>query len=78
MTVAASTSHLAPSGSARLLHRDGPTREAHLARFGSLPRLSVGELIGLAADSGLTGRGGAGFPAARKLEAVDNVYWRAS
>jgi NADH:ubiquinone oxidoreductase subunit F (NADH-binding) len=38
--------------------------------LGPLPRLSVEELTTLLADAGLTGRGGAGFPTARKLGAV--------
>jgi NADH:ubiquinone oxidoreductase subunit F (NADH-binding) len=37
---------------------------------GSLPDLSIRTLLALAAESGLTGRGGAGFPTAVKLRAV--------
>lgn len=43
---------------------------AHSSRLGPLPRLSSGALIEAIADSGLCGRGGAGFPVARKLETV--------
>jgi NADH:ubiquinone oxidoreductase subunit F (NADH-binding) len=54
------------------LRPEGPLPlDAHLARYGALP-LSRGatDLIGLVEASGLTGRGGAGFPAGRKLRAV--------
>src|SRR5439155_8126825 len=34
----------------------------HLERYGGLPQLRSEELIGLVQASGLTGRGGAGFP----------------
>ncbi|MEU8460365.1 NADH-ubiquinone oxidoreductase-F iron-sulfur binding region domain-containing protein [Streptomyces sp. NPDC029003] len=46
-------------------------REAHLAAHGPLPRYHPDELVDLAADIDLRGRGGAGFPFARKLRAVN-------
>ncbi|GIM91751.1 NADH-ubiquinone oxidoreductase-F iron-sulfur binding region domain-containing protein [Paractinoplanes toevensis] len=44
--------------------------DAHLARHGRLPVLDGSQIIGMARDAGLTGRGGAGFPVWRKLSAV--------
>jgi NADH:ubiquinone oxidoreductase subunit F (NADH-binding) len=46
----------------------------HLAEHGSLPSLNPHEIIRLATEAGLTGRGGAGFPLWRKLEAVLNAH----
>jgi NADH:ubiquinone oxidoreductase subunit F (NADH-binding) len=46
------------------------TLDQHLAAHSRQPVLTGPELIGLLADAGLTGRGGAGFPAWRKLAAV--------
>ncbi|MGA8992699.1 MAG: NADH-ubiquinone oxidoreductase-F iron-sulfur binding region domain-containing protein [Nocardioidaceae bacterium] len=61
----------APDGARRLLAADGPTREEHLARFGALPDATeTGDLVDLLERSGLRGRGGAGFPSARKLRSV--------
>ncbi|MEV6495528.1 NADH-quinone oxidoreductase subunit I, partial [Actinoplanes sp. NPDC051633] len=37
---------------------------------GPVPRFTAAGLIGLLREAGLTGRGGAGFPAWRKLDAV--------
>ncbi|MER5933593.1 NADH-ubiquinone oxidoreductase-F iron-sulfur binding region domain-containing protein [Streptomyces sp. NPDC002054] len=45
-------------------------RVAHLTRHGSLPRYRPDELVALAENIDLRGRGGAGFPFARKLRAV--------
>jgi NADH:ubiquinone oxidoreductase subunit F (NADH-binding)/ferredoxin len=42
----------------------------HLAVHGRMPPLTVGELVGLAERISLRGRGGAGFPFARKVRAV--------
>lgn len=42
----------------------------HTARFGPLPDLRVAELVEHVRAAGIRGRGGAGFPLARKLETV--------
>jgi NADH:ubiquinone oxidoreductase subunit F (NADH-binding) len=53
----------------RLLASDGPTLEAHLHRWGHRPAGWPG-LIDEVERAGLTGRGGAAIPAARKLLSV--------
>ena len=53
-----------------LLGAVASTYEEHLARLGPLPELHGLQIERLVADAGLTGRGGAGFPTARKLAAV--------
>lgn len=45
-------------------------RVRHLTVHGSLPEMRAEELVGLAENIDLRGRGGAGFPFARKLNAV--------
>lgn len=68
-----SSAETAPSRLLDGLRADGrPVSLAeHLARHGRLPlELSPEELRGLVAQSGLTGRGGAAFPTATKLESV--------
>ena len=58
-----------PSAAAR--RRRGRAAAAHLADHGPLPyRGGTGLLISEVAEAGLTGRGGAAFPVARKLAAV--------
>jgi NADH:ubiquinone oxidoreductase subunit F (NADH-binding) len=61
---------LAPSTLPRLIC-DTPLRtiDAHVERYGALPR-GVDGLIDAVAQSGLTGRGGAGFPVGVKMGAV--------
>ncbi|GHC51091.1 NADH-quinone oxidoreductase subunit NuoF family protein [Streptomyces cinnamoneus] len=51
-------------------------RRAHLAVHGSVPRWSEDELVRLAEAVALRGRGGAGFPFARKLRAVGRAAHR--
>jgi len=58
----------APTGARRLFAAADPSYSAHLTTFGPLP--GPLELSSLAERAGLTGRGGAGFPAARKLRSV--------
>ena len=75
-----------PRGTSRLIAGDGPLPFAdHLARYGPLPFTDspaglgggagrpggeVSALIAAVERSGLTGRGGGGFPAGRKMRAV--------
>ncbi|MCM4078429.1 NADH-ubiquinone oxidoreductase-F iron-sulfur binding region domain-containing protein [Paractinoplanes hotanensis] len=44
--------------------------DSHLAQHGRLPVRETNQVMGMARDAGLTGRGGAGFPVWRKLSAV--------
>ncbi len=48
----------------------GPGLEAHRARLGALPEPSVRALVDQLGEVGVRGRGGAGFPLARKLQTV--------
>lgn len=59
---------MAPTGTRRLLAAPGPTLTDHLATFGTLP--GHVDLVSLVEQAALTGRGGAGFPSARKLRGV--------
>jgi NADH:ubiquinone oxidoreductase subunit F (NADH-binding) len=55
----------------RLLPAEGPhDLRAHLGRHGPLPLGEAGRLVEAVEQSGLTGRGGAAFPAGAKLRAV--------
>lgn len=58
------------TGPARLLSVPAPDLAAHLAEHGSLRLPAPAALLEEVERSGLTGRGGAGFPTARKLRAV--------
>ncbi|WP_158867957.1 NADH-ubiquinone oxidoreductase-F iron-sulfur binding region domain-containing protein [Leifsonia sp. AG29] len=71
MTSEPVTATAAPAGTSRLLSA-GPSAgmPAHVAAFGLRPALSVETLVRELERAGLTGRGGAGFPAYRKLAAT--------
>lgn len=61
----------APAGSQRVLAAGAEAdHEAHLRTFGPLPNRDPGAMLDQLQASGLTGRGGAGFPAWRKLAAT--------
>ncbi|MBX7431390.1 NADH-quinone oxidoreductase subunit F [Mycobacterium sp. Y57] len=60
-----------PQALPRLLAAQGPGLAEHQRRFGgAMPRFGRRDLIGLVEKAGLTGRGGGGFPTARKIAAV--------
>jgi NADH:ubiquinone oxidoreductase subunit F (NADH-binding) len=58
------------SAGTRLLAAPAPDLGTHLATFGPLPAVGAAQLLDQVRRSGLTGRGGAGFPTAVKLQAV--------
>ncbi|MGG7305583.1 NADH-ubiquinone oxidoreductase-F iron-sulfur binding region domain-containing protein [Curtobacterium sp. AB451] len=68
-TTTPTTTATPPTGTRRLLAAAGPDLTAHLAAHGPVPSIGPGivDEIGLA---GIDGRGGAGFPLARKLQVV--------
>ncbi len=49
---------------------EGPGLAAHVDRYGALPHLEARDLVALTESSGTHGRGGAGFPFARKVAGV--------
>jgi NADH:ubiquinone oxidoreductase subunit F (NADH-binding) len=59
-----------PPTTQRLFAAQGPSLVEHQLRFGPLPESAGTTLVPLLDRSGLTGRGGAGFPAGRKIAAV--------
>ncbi len=69
-TTTATIEPAAPAGVRRLL-RSGPELSSHTRCFGAMPTTAGGvEILDAVAASWLLGRGGAAFPAARKLAAV--------
>ncbi|MCW2686086.1 MAG: NADH:ubiquinone oxidoreductase, NADH-binding (51 kD) subunit [Mycobacterium sp.] len=54
----------------RLFSADGPTLTQHQRRFGALPEPDGQTLMTSLEQAGLTGRGGAGFSAARKIASI--------
>jgi NADH:ubiquinone oxidoreductase subunit F (NADH-binding) len=70
-TMSTTTGHAtAPRLGRRLLDGTGTDHDAHLKRYGVLPQPRLDDLLRAVTDSGLTGRGGAGFPTAIKVRAV--------
>ena len=59
-----------PPTTERLFAAQGPSLVEHQQRFGPLPELAATAVVPLLDRSGLTGRGGAGFPAGRKIASV--------
>ena len=49
---------------------DGPSLAAHRVRQGPLPEADAGALLAVLAPLAVRGRGGAGFPLARKIDTV--------
>ncbi|HZK59949.1 MAG TPA: NADH-ubiquinone oxidoreductase-F iron-sulfur binding region domain-containing protein [Cryobacterium sp.] len=70
VTVATRPAVAAPTGTARLTAGRAPDFASHLTDFGPLPRLSPEALLDELRASGLEGRGGAAFPAWRKIAAA--------
>jgi NADH:ubiquinone oxidoreductase subunit F (NADH-binding) len=54
----------------RLFAAQGPGLAEHQQQFGALPESAGPALVTCLAESGLTGRGGAGFPTGRKIASV--------
>ncbi|GLY13566.1 NADH dehydrogenase [Kineosporia sp. NBRC 101677] len=59
-----------PPDGPRLFAAPGPELTVHLATYGTVPEVTPAQLLEQVRISGLTGRGGAGFPTVNKLEAV--------
>jgi NADH:ubiquinone oxidoreductase subunit F (NADH-binding) len=66
----------APTLTRRLLDGAGADHEGHVARYGALPGRSLDDLLAAVTDSGLTGRGGGGFPTGTKVRSVASAARR--
>jgi NADH:ubiquinone oxidoreductase subunit F (NADH-binding) len=70
----AAVDDVASPSAARLLGDEEPdppaAYDAHLSRLGAVPERSPADLLATINAAGLTGRGGAAFPVARKMHAV--------
>ena len=64
------TSIRPPVGTQRLLGTQAQGWHEHVGLVGPVPRLTSEQLLALVQAAGLTGRGGAGFPTARKIAAI--------
>lgn len=64
------TTYSGPTGRNRLLVDGVTTLAEHARRHGPLPAIRADQIRSMIAAAGLTGRGGAGFPTYRKLDAV--------
>ncbi|WP_123024435.1 NADH-ubiquinone oxidoreductase-F iron-sulfur binding region domain-containing protein [Mycolicibacterium stellerae] len=62
--------HPNPPLAKRLFAAGGPGLREHHARFGQAPEPTAEALIAALDAAGLTGRGGAGFPTARKIASI--------
>ncbi|WP_228554550.1 NADH-ubiquinone oxidoreductase-F iron-sulfur binding region domain-containing protein [Catenulispora pinisilvae] len=67
----------ATAAAMRLLPSEPLDHQAHGAVYGNLPRLDPGHIMAAAERSGLSGQGGAAFPAYRKMAAVREAARRA-
>ncbi|MDQ6688044.1 MAG: NADH-quinone oxidoreductase subunit F [Actinomycetota bacterium] len=65
---AVQTSPLEPGVVGRLFAAERPTLDAHLSAYGALP--TTGNLLELVDRAGVLGRGGAGFPSAKKISGL--------
>jgi NADH:ubiquinone oxidoreductase subunit F (NADH-binding) len=54
----------------RLFAAEGPSLDEHRRRYPALPESAGSTLVARLNEAGLTGRGGAGFPTARKIASV--------
>ena len=64
------TTRPAPTGPNRLLVDGVTTIREHSRRLGPIPAIPGDQMRAMVAAAGLTGRGGAGFPTHRKMDAV--------
>ncbi len=58
------------TGTQRLLGVQAQSWGEHMAMLGPVPQLTADQLVALVQEAGLTGRGGAGFPTARKIAGI--------
>src|SRR5690348_17564279 len=71
MTITESSASLTTDTTQRLFLAPDASHRAHTDTYGGLP--GAGGVLRAIADSGLTGRGGSGFPTWRKIESIKDA-----